>query len=239
MSLQRRALTQLFVLILSPVVLAFSQSGPPSQSTQHLEITLEWKKDGKWLPSDPGRIFDQQDLVRFRVKSDFEGHLYVMNHGTSGDYTLLFPREDTGKMNKIMAAQEYLIPAEEGAFQITGPAGHEIVYWLMSPVELSQEAAGAKSTYVPLSPPPKGAKAAATLIPRCDDTIFRARGDCVDSSAGPKEVPAAEILPENLARVQVSDSRELSFIKKENSTLVSSPQSLHGPVIFEFRLAHR
>ena len=39
------------------------------------------------------------------------------------------------------------------------------------------------------------------MTPRCDDAMFRARGECIDTSAGPKNVTSRELLPDNLAQV--------------------------------------
>jgi hypothetical protein len=65
------------------------------------------------------------------------------------------------------------------------------------------------------------------MKPRCDETILRARGDCVDTSAGPKP--------------QKNDpaSRDLMFMRQKNSSVISSPAPLEKPVVYEFRLAHR
>ena len=44
-----------------------------------------------------------------------------MNQGTSGSYELLFPREETGADNRVVADQEYQIPATDAWFRIAGP----------------------------------------------------------------------------------------------------------------------
>jgi len=54
-----------------------------------------------------------------------------------------------------------------------------------------------------------------------------------------RAVPETEDLPENLRDVPRARSRELVIIKKGENTLVSAPAKLTGPVIYEFRLAHR
>ena len=59
-----------------------------------------------------------------------------MNHGTAGSYELLFPRSDTGGDNRVEAAKEYVVPASQGWFKVSGPAGQDVIYWLVSPVEL-------------------------------------------------------------------------------------------------------
>jgi hypothetical protein len=208
-----------------------------SQGPQRLEIVLEKREDRNWRAVDPGWVFEQNDRVRFRARANFDGYLYVMNRSTSGRYSLLFPGEETGRKNQIEAGREYLVPATEGWFRIAGPAGHEIVYWLVSPVELQGE--GSIKPYIPLPSPPKPAKAPPHLTPRCDDTILRARGDCVDSSAGLKAIPEKEPLPENLAGLANPASRELVFVRQPNASVVAAPAALKGPVVFEFRLAHK
>jgi len=161
----------------------------------------------------------------------------VMNAGTSGQFSLLFPREETGLENKISAAAEYLVPATQAYFRIDGPPGHDIVYWLVSPLVLE----GGKSApaYLPLPPPPKPKPPLESLLPRCDDAIWRARGLCIDSSAGPRQVPAAGPVPGNFAGVPRATARELVIMRRQDSSLITSPVPLRGPVLYEFRLAHR
>jgi Domain of unknown function (DUF4384) len=212
---------------------AAAQKASLERGPHRLEIVLEkWNSPG-WQRIDPGLVLKQNDRVRFRATANFDGYLYVMNQGTSGSYDRLYPSEDAGTQNEIHAGKEYLVPATEGAFRITGPAGHEIVYWMISPAEL-----GAQPEYKPLPPPPEPQSAPPNLLPRCDDTIFRARGDCVDTSAGPRPVDDQSQLPENLAQARPLRGDDLLFVQKEGSSVVSAPPALAGPVIFEFRLAH-
>jgi hypothetical protein len=201
-----------------------------AENPQRMEITLEKKVGTKGAVVDPGHVFEPKDLVRFRFKPNFDGYLYVMNRGTGGSFTLLFPRADIGTDNRIENGKEYLLPAaESGWFGIAGPAGHDIVYWLVSPTKLSDGAATAL--------PPPG-DAAQPMTPRCNDAIFRARGDCVDPTAGPKAVAPGEILPGNLAAASAAP-RDLYFMQREKATVVGSPTALNGPVIYEFHVAHK
>ena len=144
-----------------------------------------------------------------------------MNLGTSGTYSRLFPSADTGEQNNIEAGKEYLIPATEGSFRVAGPPGHDILTWMVTPGALSGEA----KKYAPLPPPPKPGELPPSLLPRCDDTIFKSRGDCIDTSAGAK--------PGNRA------SRDLVFMLQDKKSVVSSPVPLKEPVAYEFRLAHK
>ena len=196
-----------------------------AQGAHRMEILLDRRDGDTWREIDPGLVLAAGDRVRFRFRTNFDGYLYVTNRGSSGKYEQLFPRPETGEDNRILAAREYQVPATTSLFRIAEPAGYETVYWLVSPAPL---AAGA----------PQHPGAAITLMPRCDDAILKARGDCVDSSAGPRLAPRGEPLPEAVA--QASPSRpDLLLMRQENAAVIASRAPLTGPVVFEFRLAHR
>jgi len=208
-----------------------------AQQQNRLEITVELRSASGWNKVDPATVFESGARLRFRVKSNFSGFLYVMNQGTSGSYTLLFPRPDTGSENRLEPGKETLVPATDGAFSIAGPEGYDIVYWMITPVELAS--GQSRPGYVPLPPPPPAGTKLNTLRPRCDDTIFKARGECIDKEAGPRKVSAVESLPQNLKSVPDLKARELVFIRENGAAVVSTPAGLNGPVVYEFRVAHR
>jgi len=213
---------------------ADGQTKTLEQGPRRMELTLERQDAGAWRAVDPGLVFAHGDSVRFRFHTNFDGYLYVMNRGTSGSYEILFPREDTGKQNRIEASKEYLVPAVSGSFRVSGPPGQDILYWMVTPLSL-----GTQPEYRPLPPPPKPGAVPPSLVPRCDDTIFRARGECVDGSAGAKSVSPAEKLPDNLSGVPTASSRQLMFVRDKDVSVVASPEPLNAPVIYEFRLAHK
>ena len=230
---RRLMIIWLLVLMLFPLASsALGQAQPPSRDSNSIAIVLERNEGNSWREIDSRLVLEQNDRVRFRVRANFSGYLYVTNQSTSGQYVVLFPGPQTGQQNRIESGKEFVVPATQGWFRITGPPGQEIVYWLVSPVELT--GADPRAAPRPDTTKPKNAPA---LTPRCDDTIFRARGDCIDTSAGPKELGDSSSLPGDLARVPNFKSRELIFIRQQNTSIVSSPFS--GPVIYEFRLAHR
>lgn len=205
-----------------------------------MEITVEQRQNGAWKAVDPATVFENGAQVRFRLKTTFPGWLYVMNQGTGGTYLLLFPTSESGENNRIEAGREYYVPQNAGAFKVTGPPGHDIVYWMITPVEMGGGATRRPaSAYVPLPPPPPPGTKLSTLVPRCDDAVFRARGECVDSQAGPRKVAKPAELPANLRDVPNLNSRELVFIREKDSAVVSTPGAMKGPVVYEFRLSHK
>ena len=174
-----------------------------------MEITLEKNSGGKITAMEPGHVFEPGDLVRFRFTPDFDGSLYVMERGTSGAVALMFPKDETGLDNKVQKGKTYVIPAtEDGWFRVTGPPGHDIVYWFVTPVTTAAHA--------PALPAPPAA-----ITPRCNDALFRARGDCIDSSAGPKA------------------SGSLFSILKNKVTVIGSTAPLDAPAAYEFHVAHK
>lgn len=213
--------------LLPVLLLSAPQSHTMKQGAYRMEISLERLEGSGWRHVDPALVFQQGDRVRFRFRTNFDGYLYVTNQSTSGKYEQLFPREETGQDNRVTAGQDYQVPATSAAFRIAGPAGHEIVYWLVAPARLTD------------GPPPSLHKTPLTLIPRCDDAVLRARGDCVDNSAGPKLVPRGDLVPDNLAQAAENGHRDLLFMRSQDTAVISSPVPLAGPVLYEFHLAHR
>jgi hypothetical protein len=205
----------LLAVVLAPLALL--------AQTQSIEVSLERNQGGVWKSIDPGLVLDQGDLLRFRFRTSFNGYLYVINSGTSGTQSLLFPGDGTGRNNRVQGGKEYFVPSTDASFKVAGPAGHDVVYWLVSPVPL--ESSPAAMLGQPETRP------SGKLMPRCDDSIFRARGLCIDSSAGPRNVGEQE-LP-NMTK------RELLIVQDKDKSRVSSPSGLTGPVIYEFRVAHR
>lgn len=196
------------------------------QGSYRVEITLERETPSGWEAVNPGLILEGDDLVRFRIKSNTDGYLHVTNRGTSGAYDSLFPSADAGEENRIQAGKQYRIPQTSGAFRLNGPAGHDVVYWILSPQPLP-------SSYRPLSGAPASPPAPDGMLPRCDETVLRARGECIDSSAGVRQSQ------ERGSNETALRSRELLFVQKKKSSVVSAPEGLTGPVIFEFRIAHK
>ena len=217
----RKRFPQMLLALCLVSMSALGQSNTLTKGPHRMEITLEQLQSGDWKAIAPGQVLLSNDYVRFRFKTNFSGYLYVMNQGTAGGYSMLFPSAETGEQNKIDAEKEYLIPATEGSFRVAGPSGHDILSWIVTPIALTE---GGKK-YKPLPPPPKPGAAPPLLIPRCDDTIFKSRGDCIDTTAGAK--------PGN------PSSRELIFIQQDKKSVISSPVPLKEPVVYEFRLAHR
>jgi hypothetical protein len=194
------------------VLAAAAQTPRRAQPARWLDVTLDRMENEKWWPVEPGTVMKQGEHVRFRFKANFAGYVYVVNHGTSGVRALLFPNADAGMDNTVQAAKEYRVPSTQASFRIDGPAGHDQVFWIISSTPMSESEALTLTS----SPPPEP-----ELIPRCDETLMRARGTCIDSKAGPRMI-----------------SRELTIVQKNETAHVSVVGKLTKPLMYQFRLAH-
>ncbi len=198
---------------------------------QRIEIQLERLDGSAWHVIDPALVLAQGDRIRFRFRASFGGYLYVMNQSSSGRYEQLFPRAEMGFANNVAAGADYQVPGDSMAFRIAGPPGFETVYWIVTPRRLNDRLSHFDLPTTPAKP--------LTLIPRCDDTILKARGDCVDTSAGPKLLPRGEPVPDNLSAAAGRNSRDLLFLREQNSSVIASTGPLSSPMIYEFRVAHK
>ena len=203
-------------------------SSAPSGSAMVVDITLERKKDGKVEAMAAGHVFATGDIIRLKLVSHYDGFLYVMDQGSSGKFSTVFPAMQTGSDNRVQRAKQYLVPAvEDGWFEVGGPAGFDVLYFLLSPTPLTPPVLSSFAAPGPVS----------SLRPRCNDEIFRARGDCTDDSAGPAAVAPGQLLPAPLAPLAGSASRDITFTNKNNGTVGVTGESA-APMLYTFRLAH-
>ncbi|HEX4771865.1 MAG TPA: DUF4384 domain-containing protein [Bryobacteraceae bacterium] len=220
----KRAITLLVAtLTLAAVCLPFPGATPDARK---VKIVLERLQNSNWTAVDPGLVFDQGDRIRFRVTTNFDGYLYVVNYGTSGNYSILFPSADAGSDNKITTGQPHQIPSGSAIFRVAGPAGQEIVYWMVSPIPLP----GYGGVPVPQKP-----KQPAILMPRCDDSLLRARGECIDSSAGVRDLQTGE--PEELDAA--GKPADLTFLREDKKSVIAAAGAAQGPMVYEFRISHK
>jgi hypothetical protein len=214
----------------APAAAAKASASKPAQTRPALRISLEKKSpDGKILTVASDHVFDPGDVVHFQVQSDFDGFLYVMNQGSSGRFATVFPSADAGSDNRVRQGQTFAIPAiDDSWFEISGPAGFDVLYFLLSPEAIATPPPSAFVAPGPIS----------SLRPRCNDSIFRARGECTDATAGPAALPRDAPLPAPLAPIAGMASRDITVVKKQNGVTVGASGNKTAPVIYTFRMAH-
>lgn len=195
-----------------------------------LDIVLEKQTSSGIQQMRQEHVFEPGDIIRFRLASRYNGYMYVMDQGTSGKFSTIFPSPDAGNDNRLTSGSSYLVPSSgDGWFQIEGPAGFEVLYFLLSPTPIAPLVSQQKF----VAPGP-----ISSLKPRCNDAIFKARGECMDSSAGPSVLPSNATVPAPLQPLAGSASRDIIFTRKGEETTVASSSGSTAPVIYTFRLAH-
>ena len=213
------------------------QAGPPAPTPPAappaappaLEISIEQQVGGQSVPMPPKHVLNSGDTIRIRVTSHFDGYLYIMDQGTSGRFSTVFPSAAAGSDNQVHEEQSYLIPTTaDGWFQISGPAGFDVLYILLSPSPIAPPSAASFAAPGPVN----------SLKPRCNDAIFRARGDCIDPLAGAAPLPQGEPLPAPIAPLAGSASRDITITRQKDAVTVTGQANQTAPLIYTFRLAH-
>ena len=219
-----------------------SPYGPSSAGL--ITIRLEKQNGDRADKVAPTTVFKTGDILRFRLTSSTAGYLYVVDKGSTGSTATLFP--GTGAQhgnNHIDANHGYLIPADgEGWFEVTGPLGFDVLYFLVSatPITLPSASAPEPAPQATPAPAPKARPAApADLLPRCNDEIFKSRGECLDDSAGATPLPRDAVLPRELALIAGAASRDIILEDEGGETTVRPAPKAKLPLIYAFRLAHR
>jgi hypothetical protein len=208
-----------------------STPAPAPAAQPALRISLQMRQvDGKLQAIASDHVFKTGDMVQFRVESEFDGYLYVVDQGSSGRFTTVFPTAQAGADNRVRQGQSFSIPAEdESWYEISGPAGFDVLYFLLSPGPLGTPPASSFAAPGPVS----------SLKPRCNDAIFRARGECTDITAGPAALPNDAPLPAPLAPIAKTASRDITIVDKKDGVTVGLKGNSSEPVIYTFRLAHQ
>ena len=243
----------LAALVLGMAALSAGAQSPPSagkspfgpSSPGLITIRLEKRQAQQAVKVPQSTVFKSGDILRFRLASNMAGYLYVVDKGSTGSTSTLFPGASSlHGDNRIEPNRGYLVPADgDGWFEVTGPAGFDVLYFLVSATPMNLAAAAPPEA--PATPTTQeGATAPApalpsNLLPRCNDEIFKSRGECLDDSAGATPLPPDAALPRELGPLAGSASRDIILSEDESGTEVSPAPSAKLPLIYTFRLAHR
>jgi len=127
-----------------------------------------------------------------------------------------------------------VVPAMgDGWFEVSGPSGFDTIYLLVSSTPISIPPAA-----LPEAQEPSDKALPSNLLPRCNDEIFKARGECLDSSAGASALPPDAPVPRELIPFAKSASRDIILTDEGNEVTVKAAPSAKLPLIYTFRLAH-
>jgi len=97
---------------------------------------FEYEKIGsRWNAEEvsPDKTFRTGDRVQIQVESNEDGYLYIIQRGTSGDWTVLFPaKEINGGKNRVTAMEPVRIPNGRAFFTFSGSPGTEKVFIVLA-----------------------------------------------------------------------------------------------------------
>lgn len=118
-------------------------------------------RDGELRRVSTKSTFRAGDRIRVSLKSNREGYLYVVNLGSTGASTLLFPNASTPQgSNFIQANQTYDLPPNS-FFRFDANPGEEILLVMLSPTPIGSD--------MPGQPPTQTASTGAQLPPAGTD----------------------------------------------------------------------
>lgn len=103
--------------------------GPPLALKYRL---LKRNSDGRYDEVDTDTVFHSGDKIRVSVEANDDGHLYIVQQGSSKTWNLLFPNEATERgNNQIQHNKEYEIPGG-GRFTFDEQPGAERMFIVLS-----------------------------------------------------------------------------------------------------------
>lgn len=199
-----------------------------SSSKLSIEVVVERQKGDQWERVDPQTVFHSGNIIRFRFRTSQKGYLYVLNSSSDKNTSWLFPRAGSAERSQVDPRVEYMIPTGQGAFEVGGSPGFDVIYWILSPTPIDST-----QSFVPT-----GGSQASTLRPRCREEVLRARGLCVDEHAGPHSVDNPVDLPVRPPESEKLHSRDLKFKAQEGTTEISGLTHQSDVVVYEFTIAH-
>jgi hypothetical protein len=93
---------------------------------------LQRDPSGRYVEVLPSTVFHSGDHVKLSVMANHSGYLYIIQQGSSGNWSPIFPSQEAAKgSNYIEPAQVYEIP-NDGAFELNKQSGKERLFILLS-----------------------------------------------------------------------------------------------------------
>lgn len=215
--------------VLASLGVLTGQAGGPREASgpsPMVEVAVEQAQGRDWRGVDPRTVFRPDEEIRFRFRATFPGFLYVLDRTPKGEYLWLFPNSKAGLENRVEPGRVYQIPSTEGAFRIPATPGFDTIYWILSPVVLDRMMDWSPQETRWLSP----------LLPRCQASTLRSRGQCLDETAGARPWRQTNRLP--LPQQEPLLSRELTFTRSSDTSQITVNGPVRGAVVYEFWVAH-
>lgn len=193
-----------------------------------VRVRIELDRGGRVRWVAPKTTFQAGDRVRFHFNMNFAGYVVIINQGSSGRRSLLFPYE--GVSNRVGRTADYTVPQGEAWFEFDQTAGEEQLTFIMSKREIQEvtqvtTAGGAQSsTHVAKPPPPAPASNGANAQAH---------------AAATPQTEEQEILAALNSR-SLAGGRDLKMLEENGESYVlATDDALAKPVGFKLTLKHR
>lgn len=193
-----------------------------------VRVRIELDRGGRVRWVAPKTTFQAGDRVRFHFNMNFAGYVVIINQGSSGRRSLLFPYE--GVSNHVGRTADYTVPQGEAWFEFDQTAGEEQLTFIMSKREIQEvtqvtTTSGAQpSTHTanPSPPPPASNGASAQA-----------------HAAATPQTEEQEILAALNSR-SLAGGRDLKMVEENGESYVlATNDALAKPVGFKLTLKHR
>lgn len=105
-----------------------------SLKTQQLGLrytVLKQQSDGTFAEVLPDSTFHDGDKLRLSIMSNEPGYLYVIQQGSSGTWSSIFPDAKSGS-NHVEAGTPYQLPGSPQKFQVNNPPGADKLFVVLS-----------------------------------------------------------------------------------------------------------
>lgn len=222
-----------------------------------VRVRIELLRGGRARWVSPRTTFQAGDRVRFHFNMNFPGYVVIINTGSSGARTMLFPYE--GVSNRVGLTADYTVPQGQAWFEFDNTPGEEQLTFIMSKREIQEvtqltvgnvhvstqvdNAAGpdAPATSAPTSSPSastsQSANTAPASAPAPTPASSNANGGAANAQAPQTE--EQEILAALNSRA-LTLGRDLKVAEENNEGYVlATEDALARPVGFRLTLKHR
>ena len=229
---------------------ATSAKPPAGKPGVHVRVELDRGGRARWVSTKT--VFQAGDKVRFHFAMNFPGYVVIINQGSSGKRSLLFPYN--GVSNHIGRTADYTVPQGEGWFEFDDTPGDEQLTFIMSRREIEEvtqitTGSGHSAHHVPAPPPDAQPPVVATAAP--EPAPAPAPQPAPVPAPQPAPVVAAAPAPavpqteeqEILAALNsrsLTRGRDLKVVEENTDGYVlTTDEALAKPVGFRLTLKHR
>jgi hypothetical protein len=210
-----------------------SVAGKPAAGRPGARVRVELDRGGRARFVSTHTVFRAGDKVRFHFAMNFPGYVVVINQGSSGTRSLLFPYN--GVSNHIGRTADYTVPQGEGWFEFDDTPGTEQLTFIMSKHEIEEVTQittgshGSSPVAAAPSHPVDEHPATAPAPPPAP----------APAAAAPAQTEEQEILAALNSR-SLNRGRDLKMVEQETDAYVlTSDEALAKPVGFKLTLTHR